>query len=199
PCLNLKQYSSFARGIYDKDRVGPITINREILQLLNTNPEKLTPDFLRACVSFVVASKSYGSPKSLGKPRTIDKLEDLDQQVISGITNLVNRRINGILENAAASEKLSNGINTENKLKALLADKQFVALEKILRGLIHLKPVASDESALNTDAPLIVAINNASKTLESLDALRAKIREETQPTLRAAVLLPTFLNPPRTP
>ena len=173
----------------NQDGIGAITINRNIMNLLDNNPEKLTPDFLRACVAFVAASKPYGSPKSLGKQRTIDKLNNSDQQVIMGITNLVNSHINGILETAAASEELRNGINTENKLKALLAGKDFVALEKILRGLIHLKPVASDDSP-NTDAPLIGAINDASDTLKSLNALRAKIREETPPTPAAVSLLP---------
>ncbi|MFM7630300.1 MAG: hypothetical protein ACKO43_00620, partial [Alphaproteobacteria bacterium] len=39
----------------DADRIGPKTINKEIMNSLKSNPEKLTPDFLRACVSFVVA------------------------------------------------------------------------------------------------------------------------------------------------
>ena len=187
----LESFFNTQHTTINADRIGAIRINRKILNLLDNNPDELTPDFLRACVAFVAASKSSG------KPRTIDKLDTLDQQVISGITNLVNSRINGILETAAASEELSNGINTENKLKALLAGKKFVALEKILRGLIHLKPEASDDSP-NTDAPLIGAINDASETLKSLNALRAKIQEETPPT-RATLTLLSFLTPdPRT-
>ena len=171
----------------DQNRIGPKTINNKIMELLNDNPDELTPDFLRACVAFVAASKPYGSPKSLGKQRTIDKLDTLDQQVISGITNLVNSLINGILETAEASEKSYNDRDTKSRLDALLAGKDFEALEKMLRGLIHLKPVESDENSPNTDAPLIVAINAASKTLKSLNDLRAEIREET-PTA-----LPTIL------
>ena len=90
----------------DQDGIGPKTINKKIMELLNDNPDELTPDFLRACVAFVAASKPYGSHKSLGKQRRIDELDASDQQVTSGITNLVNSRINGILETAAASEEL---------------------------------------------------------------------------------------------
>jgi len=126
--------------IIDQDGIGPKRINTKIMGLLKDNPDELTPGFLRACVAFVMATKSSG------KPRTIDKLDDSDQQVISGITNLVNSRINGMLTDAADREESYNDRDTESRLETLLADKKFVALEKMLRGLIHLKPEATDAS-----------------------------------------------------
>ena len=187
----LESFFNTQHTTINADRIGAITINRKILNLLDNNPDELTPDFLRACVAFVAASKSSG------KPRTINKLNDSDQQVIMGITNLVNSRIQVILTGAADREESRNDRDTKSRLDALLAGKDFVALEKILRGLIHLKPVASDENSPNTDAPLIVAINAASDTLKSLNALRATIQEET-PTALPTILKQFSDDQPRT-
>ncbi len=163
--------------IIDQDGTGPKKINNKIMELLNT-PDELTPGFLRACVAFVMASKSSG------KPRAIDKLDDSDQQVISGITNLVNSRIKGMLTDAADHEESHNNGDTESRLETLLADKKFVALEKMLRGLIHLKPEATDASLRFDENGLIVnAINDASDILKLLNDLRAEIRKETSTNL----------------
>jgi hypothetical protein len=125
-------------------------------------------------------------------------LDNSDQQVISGITKLVNSRIKGILETAEASEESYNDRDTKSRLKTLLAGKEFVAIEKMLRSLIYLKPEATDTSLRSNENGLIDEINAGSDILKSLNALRAKIREETTPTpIQRTVLLPP-LNHPRT-
>jgi hypothetical protein len=183
PKLDALKYSFETKDtIIDLDGIGPKKINNKIMELLNT-PDELTPGFLRACVAFVMASKPYGSNKSLGKQRTIDKLDNSDQQVISGITKLVNSRIKGILETAEASEESYNDRDTESRLETLLADKKFVAIEKMLRGLIHLKPEATDASLRSDKNGLIDEINAASDILKSLNDLRAEIRKETPTNL----------------
>jgi hypothetical protein len=177
PKLDALKYSFETKDtIIDLDGIGPKKINNKIMELLNT-PDELTPGFLRACVAFVMASKSSG------KPRAINKLDDSDQQVISGITNLVNSRINGMLTDAADREESQNGGDTESRLKTLLADKKFTALEKMLRGLIHLKPEATDASLRSDKNGLIDEINAASDILKSLNDLRAEIRKETPTNL----------------
>jgi hypothetical protein len=192
----LENFFKIKKFIIDQDGIGPKRINTKIMGLLKDNPDELTPGFLRACVAFVMASKPYGSNKSLGKQRTIDKLDNSDQQVISGITKLVNSRIKGILETAEASEESYNDRDTKSRLKTLLAGKEFVAIEKMLRSLIYLKPEATDASLRSDENGLIDEINAASDILKSLNASRAKIREETTPTptpAPAAVSLLPFL------
>jgi hypothetical protein len=173
----LKDFFETNDFIIDQDGIGPKRINTKIMGLLKDNPDELTPGFLRACVAFVMASKSSG------KPRTIDKLDDSDQQVISGITNLVNSRINGMLTDAADREESQNDGATESRLKTLLADKKFTALEKMLRSLIYLKPEATDASLRSDKNGLIDEINAASDILKSLNDLRAEIRKETPTNL----------------
>lgn len=190
----LKDFFETNDFIIDQDGIGPKRINTKIMGLLKDNPNELTPGFLRACVAFVMASKPYGSNKSLGKQRTIDKLDNSDQQVISGITKLVNSRIKGILETAEASEESYNDRDTKSRLKTLLAGKEFVAIEKMLRSLIYLKPEATDASLRSDENGLIDEINAASDILKSLNASRAKIREETTPTpTQTIVQLASFL------